>query len=271
MLGFGSAFFITFQFLVVFLQDKIDFIGLSAIFISANATVVLLLIFFTGNKGGTTMNEVLSTLSSQTVLYADIMDLFTIPKVKESYNASVISGGIQAMYTSPKFQEKKKFIIAVSYFIAEGILAAYSFISYEYCNEYGLGILNSILIQSVDVLIGLYIYAEIVKAAYYSVLLSLLSRFFIFILTGNNWFVGYSCVYWIFSTSLCMHLINSKFPLLDSVAELKTKNVDVAKTSEFIYLILLGFYIILTISISLGQPSGVPLTTVLIQGKELKI
>ena len=171
-----------------------DFIGVSAIFISGNGIVFMFLLVFTETKGGTTINKVVETLTSLNELYAEINNHITIFKVNDG-TSSAISGGMQALHTNERYQHNKQKLVIIGYSFAESILIAYSVISYYFCDYYALGILNSILIQSVDILVYMYIYASIVHAPYYSVCLCLISRFFIFILTGYYWFIGYTCVY----------------------------------------------------------------------------
>lgn len=268
----GFCLYIAFQFIVIFMQEPINFFGISAIFISANGIMILLLIFFIQVKGGKTINDVLQALEWDKDVGSDIKSIFTIPQVGEEIMASAISGGIQAMYTSQKFQDRKKLVILIGYTIAIGILIAYSVIAYYYCEDYkGLGVLNSILIESIDVLVGFYIYSEVSRDAYIPVFLALASRFFIFILTGFYWFIGYTCVYWVFTIILSKHILDKKFPLLNTIAQISKNEVDIGKTNEFTYLLALLIYIILIVAISLGDPTRVPITNFYIQNNEFPL
>ena len=266
LIGSGTVSYIAFQFVVIFMQETINFVGVSAIFISANGILVMLLIFLLVTKGGKTISEVISALSLQPTLADDISNLYSIAKTGDSHRYSAISGGIYSLYTSSTYQHRRLKLSATIYALAEGVLLAYSVIAYEFCDFYALGILNSILIQFVDWVVFLYIYTGLARAAYAPVLLSLTTRFFIYILTGYYWFIGYSCVYFVFTAVFFMHILDSKYPLVSSLHQIEKSEIDIGKTSEFLYLVSLIIYIVLIVFISLDMPEGVPLTRVFIQG-----
>ena len=271
LIVFGTLSYIIFLFIVVFMQSQIDFIGLSAIFISGNGIMVFVILFFTQNKGAVTVDQVLHKLNTIDEISKEIEELYTIPKVSSERYTSAVSGGIQIMFTNPSYASKRKFICLILYIIALGILVAYSIIAHENSSYPSMGILNSFLILSVDLLVFIFIYANILSSAGNSVLLSLISRFFIFILTGDYWFIGYSCVYWSFSLYAIQNLINRNFPLLNTLKDLATNTKDIGKTVEFTYFSVLLVYICLILAISLGQPYGIPESSIDIQGYNIPL
>lgn len=266
----GLMSYISFKFVVVLMETPTNFIGVSAIFMSTNAMFVIIIIFFYQTNAGKNISEILGSLATQPG-FEDAYDLFSIPKTETSLLFSAIGGGIQAIYASVSDPKHKTRAFIVLYILSQGILAGYSVVSYRYCDYYALGILNSILIQTIDIFVCLYVYTGVVKSPHMPVVLSLLSRFFIFIITEENWFIGYTCAYWVFTLVLVFDYIQAHFPLINSTQDLKRNRVNLGKTTGFVYLVVLVFYIILIVAVTLGEPTGVPLTNFYIQGYEFKL
>jgi hypothetical protein len=271
LMVFGLLSYVTFLFVVIFMQSGLDFIGISAIFISGNAIVVFFIIVFMQNKTIVTVDQVLSKLEPIEDIANEIKELYTIPRVPDEKVASAVSGGPQVLFTSQRFVSKRSQIFMIFYVLGLGILVAYSIISHGYSEYYSLGILNSILIESVDLLVFFFAYAGILSSAGSTVLISLVTRFFIFILTGEYWFIGYSCVYWVFSLYVVGHFVNHHFPLMNGVNDLITNAKDLGRTVEFTYFSVLITYIVLILAITIGEPSGIPYTTIYLQEHKLPL
>jgi len=271
LMVFGLLCYVTFLFVVIFMQSGLDFIGISAIFISGNAIVVFFIAVFMQNKAIVTVDQILSKLEPIEEIANEIRELYTIPRVADEKIASAVSGGPQVLFTNPRFATKRNRVCFGFYVLALGILVAYSVISYWYSEYYALGILNSILIVSVDLLVFFFAYAEILSSAGSTVLISLAARFFIFILTGETWFIGYSCVYWVFSLYVVRHFVSHHFPLMNSVNDLVTNSKDLGRTVEFSYLSVLLAYVVLILAITIGEPTGVPYTSIYLQEYKLPL
>jgi hypothetical protein len=124
LISFGTLSYTVFLFVVVFMQNEIDFIGISAMFISGNGIFVFIILFFTQNKATVTVDKVLEKLKSNEEISKEIEELYTIPKVTYERRTSAVSGGIQAMFTNASYAKRREIVCFAFYICALGMLIA---------------------------------------------------------------------------------------------------------------------------------------------------
>eukprot|EP00359_Climacostomum_virens_P005569 CAMPEP_0204912218 /NCGR_PEP_ID=MMETSP1397-20131031/10410_1 /ASSEMBLY_ACC=CAM_ASM_000891 /TAXON_ID=49980 /ORGANISM="Climacostomum Climacostomum virens, Strain Stock W-24" /LENGTH=1540 /DNA_ID=CAMNT_0052083079 /DNA_START=351 /DNA_END=4973 /DNA_ORIENTATION=- len=272
LLVLAGACFVAFQLYVEFMLEP-TFFGVSAIFLSLNLIVVIILMFLTQSEGGNsiidlinqleqgepiqyppdskTLAEVIAEESSEqySLTRTHIYDLFTLEKAQDK-ETSPVGGGLQYLFTRNQTPASKAFWFVAGYILALAILVAYSLLSWFTTDHGDQGIINSVCIVSLDIVIYFYIYARLSQGPLEASIIAFIIRLFIVIFAWDIWFVGYCCIYYIFAIILIIDILSLHFPILTvTTTKVVTDKVkkDVSKTPQFVlglltleFLILIG-------------------------------
>jgi hypothetical protein len=200
LIGAGVC-FVTFQLYVEFMLEP-SFFGISAIFLSLNLIIVIIIVFLTQSEGGVSIVDVINDLEpGEPIQYppdsktlAEVMaeesqsdfkmtqthiyDLFTLERSADKKN-SPVGGGLQYLFTRGQSGKAKAWVFIVGYLLALIDLGAYCVLTH-FTTSYGyLGILNSVCLVCLDLVIYFYVYARLSQGPLEASLVAFSIRLFI--------------------------------------------------------------------------------------------
>lgn len=254
---------------------------------------MILMIYIEKSQGGITINTFVSQLPNEGALPApenlksikeildfqkkdtyklsqgEVNEFFTVPKGPEKYSNSPISGGIHILFENQWFVSNKRYVGILVYFIALITLAVYGILAYYFTEYPALGYLNFFLIFTTDLALFFFLKANLSDGSFEPTLMAIVSRFCIFIWTGEYWFIGYSFYIIFQSLILFWNFVDVRFPLAAKAIKedlTKKEQRDLTKTSEFVYLLIILMYILVIVLESLIQPEKIPYTRLTVDG-----
>lgn len=201
LLVLAGACFVAFQLYVEFMLEP-TFFGISAIFLSLNLIVVIIIMFLTQSEGGSsiidvinqlepgdpiqyppdskTLAEVLAEEASETyaLTQTHIYDLFTVEKAADK-ESSPVGGGLQYLFTRSQSTAYKAVAFICGYMLALLILGAYSVLAWFTTSHGDIGIINSVCLVCLDLVIYFYIYARLSQGPLEASLIAFSFRLFI--------------------------------------------------------------------------------------------
>jgi hypothetical protein len=282
-----------YQISTIFIKNDKSFFGLSAIFLTANAVVMILITFINSGITGTSIGEIVAQLPEgppldikRPVNYDDeinecyknndylptqneIFEVFTINRVtKKKKMLGPFEGGIAKLMAGLS-KTKRIILTVILYILAVAILLAYALIDYYTRDKSRLGDITMLAVIASDVIMYLYANSEIVSTPAEISLHIVLFRICLFALGGNYWIYGYCLLYLYFGSYLAYHIALIRFPFMDEIIEKELEQLDehdearnkfnIAKTPEFLlFLSTLLFGILLSV-MEIVKPNDVPL------------
>jgi hypothetical protein len=282
-----------YQIAVVFMEDDDSFFGLSAIFLTANTIIMIVIVFMNSERTGTSIGEIVAQLPGGeeldirrevdyddeiTEAYKDddymptqneIFEMYTVSKASRRRNLlGVFEGGLIKIFVG--INPRMKFILSVIlYLIALSILGIYALLDYLVRDDSKLGIITACAVVATDVLLYLFGCSIIATSAGEISLHLVLFRICLFVLGGNYWIYGYSLLYLYFGSYLVYNIAVVRFPFMDEIIEKeieddedekKRNRMDIASTPEFIFMLSTALFAILLAVMKATEPDGVPLT-----------
>ena len=289
LLLISGVLLVTYQVTTIFLDDDVGFFGVSSIFLATNAVLMIFLAFINSGVQGASMKEVIELKledgeptdtnrgtdfeaeideaegdAAYVPSKSDVFELFTLPSVSQKTGmASTFGGGLQRIFS--KSTRQRRFISFVLYFLSLATLFVYALLIYLIDDDSRLGAITAFAVVTTDVILYLYIHAEIASSPSEISVNIVVFRTCLFILGGNWWIYGYCILYIYLGLVLSYNIGARRFPLADTIVSegvddpRKKHAVDVAKTPEFI----LGFttlvFVLLIAILEAVQPKNVPL------------
>ncbi len=289
----GSGCFLAYQLCCNFLNvSNRSFFGISAILLSCNGIVVMIVIFLNSGKDAVNFLDVLAdklqfkTDSSTVDLEEDFVrqvagqesdkayqvtkeELDHFYTIKEE-DASLLSGGLIREFGA-KSLSTQFWVSLLLYAVAVSILVGHAFIIYNTTSEYKLGFITFIAVVTTDSIIYCFYYVGLTQSVLQLCLLAIVMRVCLFAFGGDYWFYGYCVLYGILGVIVCGNIAAKYFPLIDAIeASVITQSTDssrsnylkdLMRTPEFIILYATALFAILTIALDASKPDGVPLTS----------
>ena len=208
-----------------------------------------------------------------------VYSLFTImTSGSTKYTSSAVSGGLHAIFTSEWFILHRYRVAGLMYFLAFFILVIFSITVQFATRDEKMGLVVSILTIYTDVVIIFYLHAGLSDGPFEGTLIALISRFFlvVFSFSEEHWFIGYCIIYVALALIMFDDILDIHIPLIIKVTEAKTsdtspaieikntsewvKKEDITKTAEWVLFLATVLFIVTTLVIYTGNPSGVAVT-----------
>ena len=214
-----------YQFVAVFMADVLTSFGVSAVFLSANGLVMMIIVFIQSAVMDGSVDDLIKTKISlpdgtrpprditRQVDFDeeiskekddkdyfpttdDLNDIFTIgkPKFNSKFESPAYSSGLQNFFgnLNPNI---KRLVTVILWILATGILVVYAFvIRWKFPLTMNLGFVTLVALLTTDVLVYLIQNAEIIKTATPLAVTLFLNRFFL-IVFGSYWVYGYILIY----------------------------------------------------------------------------
>ena len=296
-------FFVGYQVVANFINpDSTSYFGLSSLFLCYNGVLILFIIFLNSGESAIAINQFVDNKFEEHRPYEIDLDrdfeeeiaeqwenqgylphkkelslFYTIPKTAPKYSYSVLTGGLQSMFTSLSTQQRR-FISTIAYTMSLGILVAYSLIVYQSSQEYGLGILTSIAVVSTDIILYLYGHSNIAQNTNELSLLAILFRICLFAFGADYWIYGYSVLYLLLGLILAWATIKIKFPLIKGISSafmhkrrggyLFKHYIDITKYPQFVFWMVTFMLSVFCLILEFTRPGGVPLKSVEMGNRE---
>lgn len=278
-----------FQLYAVFETSPASFTGLSAVFLTLNAVVMVFLTFLSYSKKKGSMLDILAMANKpgvnpaiytkyndlnvqkqQNALLDDpeyvvtekeILDHLTIVADKKEFKFSILSGGIQSIFANKK-KSAKMLTLSLIYGIAVGILIVYGYLANNYCTERNLGWLTAVAVYTTDLVVYLMSHLDLHDGPLTLSFIVVGIRLFLFGFGSNYWFMGYCALYLLLTSTIGWKAAVHWLPLQLFKKKKKVEKVNILvkilRSFTFVYLFtVLGFGIIIIIvsKISLDVPS----------------
>jgi len=282
-----------FQISTIFIADDDSFFGLSAIFLTANAIVMIIITFMNSGRTGTSIGEIVSQLPTGkeldihrpstyddeiTEAYDDddylptqneLFEIFTLNKTtKRKKMLGPFEGGLVKLISGLS-RFKRILSTIILYLFAFGILLSYAFLDYYTRDKSRLGDITMVAVIASDIILYLYAHSEIVTSPAEISLHLILFRLCLFVLGGNYWIYGYCLLYLYFGSYLAYHIAMLRFPFMDEIIEKELEDLDnteesrnnfnIAKTPEFLLLLCTIVFVILLVIMEILKPDDIPL------------
>lgn len=290
----------------VFVKGNVSFFAISVIFLTPNGVILILVAFLAGRKEGAAVSEIVQALPEGEVLdvkrevtYEDeitkayefdeyiptqneIFEMFTLNKAKDVGKImGPFEGGLLKMFY--KMSKIKRILIVLTlYFISLVILGIYAMLDYLVRNHSGLGIITMCTVIATDFIIYLYNQSDcVVNPAEISVHI-MLFRLLLFICGGDYWIYGYCILYLYFGIYIGYKIAVLRFPFMDEMieeeleaqakdTEEKRNTLDLAKTPEFIFILVTClFMFLLALFKALPESSHIPLPSLQVGNKKFE-
>lgn len=213
-------------------QDTKSFYGLSAVFLSLNGFVMVIITFLYYGDNSLTILEVIKSsikagpskaaadpqadLKTQIEqqrsdaayepTQGELFSLFTVCQNPEEFKSTALAGGIQRVYKS-KSAIGKFIYLLVSYIIALGILAIYSYITYEYTSNKYIGPITAVAVVTTDIILLQLMRCQLANGPIEISLILFMFRIFLFGFGGDYWFIGYVALYLCLGLFLSYHIV----------------------------------------------------------------
>jgi len=285
------ACFTGYQFVATLIDTSDEnFFGYSALFLSSNALVMILLIFMHTGITGSSMryllqerlapgeprdaeriepfeDEIEKERSDMEYMptRADVIDLFTVAKVSEKKMRSAFGGGIQRLF-SELTPGQKKMVSWGLYAIALGILVIYAFSIYWIIEDSRLGFITMFAVILTDVILYFYYISGIAESATELSFTAIINRLFLFVFGGNYWIYGYMVLYLYYGIVFTFVIGSKRFPFEENMLELNLDNIgkkviklDLSKAPEFLMVFVTLLFAILMVVLYATEPKHVPL------------
>jgi len=301
LFGIAGASFIIYQVAGNFLDvEERSFFGITAVFLSYNAILFMLILFLNSGKDAVNFMDILNDIvpvKSEAFALDDAQDFaaqiqeheankdyvatkeeidqyFTI---KEE-DAPLLRGGVIRDFGTSS-AERQFCISVIIYAFSVAILIAYAFIIYNTTKEYKVGFITFIAVITTDTIMYSFYYAGVSQSVLQLCFMSIVFRICLFGFGGTYWYYGYCVLYGILGIIVCGNIAGKYFPLIDAIqihlvtAEAKDPNQflkDLMKTPEFILIWSTVLFLILTLCLIAFKPDGVPLPSLYSSGSEFK-
>eukprot|EP01022_Parablepharisma_sp_SALTPOND_P028425 TRINITY_DN70944_c4_g1_i1.p1 TRINITY_DN70944_c4_g1~~TRINITY_DN70944_c4_g1_i1.p1 ORF type:complete len:1780 (-),score=174.97 TRINITY_DN70944_c4_g1_i1:1708-7047(-) len=288
----GAASFFIYQLCGNFLDvTKRSFFGISAVFISYNAVLFMIVVFLNSGKRAVNFMDILSDkvpiksennimdakqefaqqIAAQeankdyVVTKEEIDDFFTVKEEK----APLLGGGLIRRFSTMSSSMQSTLTLII-YACSVGVLVGYAFIVYESTEEYKLGFITLIAVLTTDTIMYSFYYVGVSQSVLQLCFMSIVFRVCLFGFGGTYWYYGYCLLYGILGVIVCGNIAAKYFPLMDALqasysdpsnpSVLSSKYLrDLMKTPEFILIYSTVLFTILTIAVGVADPDGVPL------------
>jgi len=297
--GLGLACYLAFQLFALFDQETPSFLGVSAVFLSINAIIMVVIgvMSYSDNKGSiihildlikatnnkedaidTKYNELpieeqyekLLQDPEYEVTEAEIKKYVTVVTTKEEFGKTILAGGLQSMFSkkSPIF---KRIVLAVLYAISVGVLVAYAVLVKQKLPERYLGWITAVAVITTDIIVFFITQLKISSGQTTLSLLIVGMRCFLFGFGGNYWFLGYCSLYLLLSIVIGWKMVEKRLPLETPLPKPKTKKPiyqQILNSPLFTFAVINVVFIIVVIVISTVDSSEIPLDVFRVLGKD---
>jgi len=196
----------------------------------------------------------------------DVFDMITIGKISERKMLNAFGAGFQSLnvHSSIKCKLLVHFLL---FFLYAGILAAYSYIVYDFDDRSKLGIVSSVAVVINDIYVYLMYNARIINRIAVLSLIMFCSRLFIMLGGANYWVYGYLVIYIWLELIIVLGIVRRRLPFNSQIEMTsenapvkKTKFLDLARVPEFIFLVITVSIIVSIVVAETVNPRGVYLS-----------
>lgn len=269
-----------------------SFLGLSAVFLSINAIIMVLItsMVYSNNTGSIldifdrlppttnkedavdskynkfTVEEQFEKLLNDPeyeVTEKEILRYVTIISSRKDFSSSVLSGGLHTIFRKRSLVFKRIFLLSL-YLISVGVLVAYAIIVDKYLPEASLGWVTLVAVVTTDVITFFASQLNISHGPSTLTLLIVGMRCFLFGFGGTYWFLGYCSLYLLLGIVIGWKTVDRYFPLeIDYSKEKNTASwyKRIIKEPLFTYAVVNVVFIIVVAVVaavtSLDIPRGV--------------
>jgi len=299
--GLGLASYLAFQLFALFDDGTPSFLGVSAVFLSINAMIMVAIgiMSYSDNKGSivhildmikatnnkedaidTKYNELPIEEQYEKLLHdpeyevteTEIKKYVTVANTREEFGKTILAGGLQSMFTkkSPLF---KRIVLIVLYALSVGVLVAYAVLVKQKLPERYLGWITAIAVITTDIIVFFITQLKISSGQTTLSLLIVGMRSFLFGFGGYYWFLGYCSLYLLLSIVIGWKMVE-KYLLLDiPLPKPKTANTKpiykkVLNSPLFTYAIINIVFIIVVLVVSTVDSNEIPLNVFRVLGKD---
>jgi len=301
-LSLAMIFYITFQIYALLDEETPSFLGISAVFLSINAIIMVtigmmsysnpkssILDIFdqlkpTNNKedaidtkyNNLSLDEQYESLLGDPdyeVTEKEIKKYISIIADKKEFNYSILSGGLQTLFRK-KSLLFKRITLCCLYALSVGVLIAYAVIVDNLLPEKSLGYITAIAVITTDIII---FFITQLKISHGQTTLSLLiigMRCFLFGFGGEYWFLGYCSLYLLLGLVIGWRMIEKQFPLEINFS--KKTIIDplykrVLQTPLFVYGVINVVFIIVVAIVASIESSKIPNEVFSVFGNEYEL
>lgn len=284
LLSVGLLAFVTFQTTGNFVGvTERSFFGITAVFLTYNAIIVLFLIFMNAGKHKKTFLEMLmsratpSTVSTSQVINFQMLDNkdnnYTMTKEEVLHfftiteeESSLIAGGLPTKFGKLS-TSTQTLLNAALYTCALILLAVYAAVVHWAIAEYRLGLVTAIATFTTDTIVLVFYWADVMYSVFQLSLTALVCRVFLFGFGGTYWVYGYCLLYCFLGVIIAANIAAKHFPLSDTlkinsiIGPMVKKNTKchLIKTPEFLFVYSTFLFLSLTTILHYTRPYGIPL------------
>jgi len=241
LISTGVMLYIAFQIYALLDDTTVSFLGLSAVFLSINAIIMIAIAFMSyslntgslldifdmlkANKGNeqaieTKYNDLplaeqleqLMADPEYEVTEREILNHLTIVQDKKDFTNTVLAGGLQSVFRK-KNQNLKKIVLLVMYGIAVAVLIIYAVLVHNHTKEESLGWVTTIAVITTDVIVYFISQLDLQHGPLTLTFIIIGMRCFLFGFGGDYWFLGYCSLYLLLTTIVGWKIISTNLPL----------------------------------------------------------
>lgn len=283
----AAILYFAFQLYALLEDDTPSFLGLSAVFLSINAIIMVLItsMIYSNNTGSivdifdrltpsTNKEDAIDTKYNKLtveeqyekllidpeyeVTEKEILKYVTIISSRKEFNSSVLSGGLHTVFRK-KSVLFKRISLSVLYLISVGVLVAYAIIVDNYLTEDKLGWVTLVAVITTDIITFFAAQLNISNGPSTLTLLIVGMRCFLFGFGGTYWFLGYCSLYLLLSVVIGWKTVDRSFPLEIDYSKAKQTGPlykRIVKEPLFTYgVINVIFIIVVAIVASVSSPN----------------
>lgn len=280
-----------------------SFFCISAIFLSYNNIVFMVVIFLNSGNNVVNFNDVLEKNLDEQPEGASIRQeedlaqqlqaqqkdpkyVLTKEELAQFYTIKpedemLLDGGIVREFANLSLTQQLTISLGI-YIFSVGILVGYAFIIYNTTAEYKLGFITLIATLTTDTIIACIAYTGMSQSVLQLCFLSIVFRACLYGFGGTYWFYGYCLLYFILGVIVCYNISASRFPLIDALQAETAESLsgrfnlssqymrNLMKSPEFILIYSTVVFGVLTLVLDIVLPDGVPLPSLYSSTTEYK-
>jgi len=300
--SFAMIFYFAFQIYALLEQQTPSFLGVSAVFLSINAIIMVTIAMMSHSNPKCSILDILDQLkqtnnkeeaidtkynnlsldeqyekllgdSDYEVTEKELKKYISIVSDKKEFNYSILSGGLQSVFRN-KSLWLKRIILCSLYALSIGVLIAYAVIVENRLPEKYLGYITAVAVITTDIII---FFITQLKISHGQTTLSFLivgMRSFLFGFGGDYWFLGYCSLYLLLGLVIGWKMVERYFPLELNLAKKKVSEPfyqRILQTPLFTYGIINIVFIIIVAIIASVDSSSIPKELFSVLGKEYEL
>lgn len=250
-MGLAFGLYTAWQVFALFSAENVSFLGLSAVFLSLNGLIVVIMAYMAFTNTAGSFESILERLparpenesgsyrkhdektpdeqyqlylndSNYKVTQQEILSCLSISYNGNHFEGTILNGGIQSILRN-KRKWFKIFVLLLIYSISVGVLIIYSALVSRYTTQGNLGWITSIAVWTTD-FIAVFIHQLRVHNGPVTMAILLIGmRCFLFGFGDSNWFVGYCGLYLFLGVIINFQIASRHYPISTKLEDPRKK------------------------------------------------